>query len=227
MSSLSSFLTRRPILSLTLHLLRRITTNTTTNTTTNPNPNPTSRPLRRLSTNQTPGQNPLNNRLLPPLPNPTPTCHPPHKNPNFVPNFSQTDYDTISGLLTDSSLPPGPALEAALDRAGIELGPSLLEEIFTRFDSSPKVLFTLFLWAEKQPGYQFCVGVFNSMINALGKMREFDLAWSLILKRIKSDQGPNEFTFAILIRRYARAGMDTVLGFKTEDAEEKSTPIKK
>ncbi|KAK2978133.1 hypothetical protein RJ640_028687 [Escallonia rubra] len=199
MSSLSSFHTRRPILSLTLHLLRRITT------TTNPKPNPTSRPLRRLSSNQTPRQNRLNNRLLPPLPNPT--FDPPHKNPNSDPNFSQTDYNTISGLLTDSSLPPGPALEAALDRAGIELGPSLLEEIFARFDSSPKVLFTLFLWAGKQPGYQFSVGVFNSTINALGKMREFDLAWSLIFKRIKSDQGPYEFTFAILIRRYARAGL--------------------
>ncbi|KAK3006293.1 hypothetical protein RJ639_015595 [Escallonia herrerae] len=45
------------------------------------------------------------------------------------------------------------------------------------------------------------------MINALGKTREFDLAWLLILERINSDQGPNEFTFAILIRRYARAGL--------------------
>lgn len=48
--------------------------------------------------------------------------------------------------------------------------------------------------------------VFNSMINLLGKAKEFDLAWSLIIDRIDTDRGPDMDTFTILIRRFARAG---------------------
>lgn len=87
------------------------------------------------------------------------------------------------------------------------MGHSLLLEFFTHFDSSPKPLFTLFLWAEKQPGYEFSVDVFNSMVNVLGKAREFDSLWSLILERINAGEKLNLDTFAILIRRYARTGM--------------------
>lgn len=83
------------------------------------------------------------------------------------------------------------------------MGHSLLLEFFTHFDSSPKPLFTLFLWAEKQPGYEFSVDVFNSMVNVLGKAREFDSLWSLILERINAGEKLNLDTFAILIRRYA------------------------
>lgn len=80
-------------------------------------------------------------------------------------------------------------------------------EIFNHLDSSPKPLFTLFRWAEKQPGFEFSVAVFNAMVNSLGKAREFDSAWSLILHHIKASKSPNLDTFAIMIRRYARAGM--------------------
>jgi hypothetical protein len=48
-------------------------------------------------------------------------------------------------------------------------------------------------------------------------MREFHSAWSLILDRIDRDDGENEEeklvsvgTFAIMIRRYARAGSTNV-----------------
>ncbi|KAM7490324.1 hypothetical protein LguiA_033245 [Lonicera macranthoides] len=128
-----------------------------------------------------------------------------HKNPNS--NLNQNDFTTICEILSNPSLSPGPDLENALNQTGIELGPSQLQEIFDRFGSSPKPLFTLFLWVEKQPSYEFSVTVFNSMINLLGKAREFDLAWSLIIDRIDTDRGPDMDTFTILIRRFARAGM--------------------
>lgn len=83
--------------------------------------------------------------------------------------------------------------------------------MFDRFDSSPKLLHTLFVWAEKQPGFQCSAALFNSMINLLAKSKQFDSAWSLVLDRISRDEEQRALvsgdTFAIMIRRYNRAGM--------------------
>ncbi|KAG5562681.1 hypothetical protein RHGRI_005414 [Rhododendron griersonianum] len=140
------------------------------------------------------------NRLISIQPNLEPS------NPN--PNHNPTDYTTISALLSNPTFPPGPPLETALDRAGIEPGPSLLQRVFDDFGSSPKQLLSLFIWAEMQPGYLSTVGIFNAMIKVLARAREFEAAWCLVLGRIKRGlEGPDADTFAILIRRFARAGM--------------------
>ncbi|KAG6389548.1 hypothetical protein SASPL_151019 [Salvia splendens] len=51
--------------------------------------------------------------------------------------------------------------------------------------------------------------VFNAMVDSLGKAREFDSAWCVILDQIKGDlnERPNFDTYVIMIRRYARAGL--------------------
>lgn len=52
------------------------------------------------------------------------------------------------------------------------------------------------------------MAVFNAMINALGKAREFDRAWALIHDQMKNaSEMPNFDTFVIMIRRFARAGI--------------------
>lgn len=123
------------------------------------------------------------------------------------PNFNSTEYTKLYDILSNQDVKPGPELENALNMAKIDPDEALLLEIFNHLDSSPKPLITLFHWAEKQPGYQFSVTLFNAMINALGKAREFDSAWSLILDNIEAGKMPNIDTFAIMIRRYTRAGM--------------------
>ncbi|OUZ99659.1 Pentatricopeptide repeat [Macleaya cordata] len=132
------------------------------------------------------------------------------QNPN--PNFLQRECTIICNLLRDNNLSPGPTLEAALSQTGIKPCPTLLQTIFPHFDSSPKPLFTLFQWAEKQPSFHPTATLFNSMIDLLAKFREFDSAWSLLNDHLKSDdETPSSMissdSFAILIRRYARAGM--------------------
>ena len=88
--------------------------------------------------------------------------------------------------------------------------PSLVQAIFEHFDSSPKLLHDLFLWAERKPGFKSSATLFDSMVNILGKSREFEDAWSLVLNRIGDGKEGSTLvsvnTFAILIRRYARAG---------------------
>ena len=139
-----------------------------------------------------------------------PHCPPSHPIPNPIsnhnpdPKFSQNDFSTISNLFTDPNVSPGPAFEAALDQTEVEPDPILLQALFDRFDSSPKLLHTLFVWAEKQPGFQSSATLFNSMINMLAKSKKFDSAWSLVLDRAALVSGD---TFAIIIRRYARAGI--------------------
>ncbi|XP_057959356.1 pentatricopeptide repeat-containing protein At5g11310, mitochondrial [Malania oleifera] len=156
--------------------------------------------------------------ISPPLasdqdPNPVPPATSlqfPNAIPDHNPNFHHGDFITLRGLLTNPSLRPGPPLETALDGTGIEPGPCLLQAIFDHLDSSPKPLFSLFLWAKKQPGFQHSAVVFNSMINVLAKARQFDSAWSLLVDHLDDNERLSLVsidTFAILIRRYARAGM--------------------
>ncbi|XP_021825275.1 pentatricopeptide repeat-containing protein At5g11310, mitochondrial [Prunus avium] len=184
-----------------------------------PNPNPNLRALSlRFFSNQSwlsVRGNPIIKWPSPPdapcsLPHPNPAPNPNHNPNSSGPNFSQNDFSTIANLLADPSISPGSSLQSALDRTGIEPGPCLLQAVFDHFDSSPKLLHTLFLWAEKRPGVRTSVTLFGSMINVLAKSREFESAWSLILNRIGRDEEPGLVsvdTFVIMIRRYSRAGM--------------------
>ncbi|KAJ8751623.1 hypothetical protein K2173_025778 [Erythroxylum novogranatense] len=141
---------------------------------------------------------------------PIPTYLPPGQSASLSPNYSEDNFFTLCNLLRDPVSRAGPSLEYALDRTGIELEPSLLQAVFDHFDSSPKLLHTLFLWAQKKPGFSIPPSLFNGMLNLLGKAREFDSAWLLLLDRINGGKGPelvSSDTFATLLRRYSRAGM--------------------
>ncbi|KAL5703979.1 hypothetical protein ACHQM5_022464 [Ranunculus cassubicifolius] len=131
------------------------------------------------------------------------------QNPNSNSNV-QRDCVTICKLLAEYTINTSAGLESALDESGVKPSAALLESVYSHFESSPKPLFTLFQWAEKQPCYCSNVVVFNLTINLLGKAREFDSAWSLLLDRLGDNGDCSVITgdaFAILIRRYCRAGM--------------------
>lgn len=136
--------------------------------------------------------------------------NPPQPPPPSLGNHSAagTDFARISDVLLNPVLRPGPELEKALTTAEVNPTSELLLEVFKRFDSCPKPLFTLFKWARKKPDYQFSMAVFNAMVNSFGKAREFDSAWCLVLDQIEGNpsERPDFDTFVILIRRYSRAG---------------------
>ncbi|CAL0323126.1 unnamed protein product [Lupinus luteus] len=144
---------------------------------------------------------------LPP-PNPNPNQNP---NPNLKPDSSSNNhFSLISNLFTDPSITPGPVLHEKLDRSGIEPGSPLLHSVFEHFGSSPKLLHSLFIWALNRPGFIPDPKLFDSVVNVLGKSREFHSAWNLIRDHIEYEGEPRLVsiaTFATLIRRYARAGM--------------------
>uniref|UniRef100_A0A6P3YWN9 pentatricopeptide repeat-containing protein At5g11310, mitochondrial-like n=1 Tax=Ziziphus jujuba TaxID=326968 RepID=A0A6P3YWN9_ZIZJJ len=130
--------------------------------------------------------------------------------PDPIPSFSYNEFSIIGDLLRDPSISPGSSFHSVLDQTGIEPGPDMLQAVFDHFDSSPKLLHSLFLWAKRKPRFQPTELLLSSMINVLAKSREFDSAWSLILEHVNKDEEPNLVSgdaFVIMIRRYARAGM--------------------
>ncbi|GAB2275578.1 hypothetical protein Dimus_010336 [Dionaea muscipula] len=131
-------------------------------------------------------------------------------NPNPNPNFPEKDFTTLCSLLRNPTLSPGPDLENALEQTGIKPSPCLLQAIFDHLDSSPKPLFTLFKWAWKKPDFERSSLILNSIIDILGKSREFGSAWMLLLDHVDGDDGSwlvSVESFTVMIRRYARAGM--------------------
>lgn len=145
---------------------------------------------------------PLIQRLQSPAA-PDSTCAPPHQ-------ITVPDFSTISNLLENPNVAPGSSLETALDETGIEPSIELVQALFDRLKSSPMLLHSVFKWAEMKPGFTLSSSLFDSVINALCKAREFEIAWSLVFDRVRSDGGSDLVsadTFVVLIRRYARAGM--------------------
>lgn len=70
----------------------------------------------------------------------------------------------------------------------------------------------MFLWAEKQQiragGGLYSVDVVNGVLKVFARAKEFQAALCLVFDRIKrGSDGLDADTFAILIRRYARAGL--------------------
>ncbi|CAN8256650.1 unnamed protein product [Cochlearia groenlandica] len=133
-----------------------------------------------------------------------------HDSTRTLPDFSLADLSTISNLLEDASVNPGSDLESVLDQTGIEPNVDLVQAVFDRLSSSPMLLHSLFKWAETKPDFKPSSSLFDSVINALCKAREFEIAWSLLFDRVRNDEGSDLVsvdTFIVLIRRYARAGM--------------------
>ncbi|KAE8711249.1 Pentatricopeptide repeat-containing protein [Hibiscus syriacus] len=131
---------------------------------------------------------------------------------NVRPQPISTPAFIITNLLRDPTITSSSSLHSALDKTEVDPDPDMLQAIFQHFDSSPRLLHDLFLWAEKKPGFESSATLFDSMVNVLGKARNFEDAWSLVLDRIGDDgrEGSNLVsvnTFVILIRRYARSGM--------------------
>ncbi|KAG9142083.1 hypothetical protein Leryth_016303 [Lithospermum erythrorhizon] len=152
---------------------------------------------------------PLAASLPPPTSSTLPSLSPPTlppPPPNYLPPLA-SPTTTLSNLLNHPTISPGPLLQTALNKTGIKPDKPLLLKLFDRFDSSPKTVLALFEWAEKQNGFECCVEVLNKVVNIVGKSRDFECVWGLVLDRIGNKGLVNLDTFGIVIRRYARAGM--------------------
>ncbi|KFK25398.1 hypothetical protein AALP_AA8G109500 [Arabis alpina] len=128
----------------------------------------------------------------------------------YTPPYQITDLSTISNLLENPNVNSGSSLVSALEKTGIEPSIELVQALFDRLSSSPMLLHSVFKWVEMKPGFILSPSLFDSVVNALCKAREFEIAWSLVFDRVRINGGSDLVsadTFVVLIRRYARAGM--------------------
>lgn len=63
-----------------------------------------------------------------------------------------------------------PTLELALQQAGVDVCPPLVERVLNRCGNAGNLGHRFFVWSAKQPGYRHTQAAYKSMIKILGKM---------------------------------------------------------
>eukprot|EP01018_Ginkgo_biloba_P014229 Gb_06907 [translate_table: standard] len=101
-------------------------------------------------------------------------------------------------------------IETALQQCGVVIDPRLVENILRGYANNWKLAYGFFMWSGRQVGYKHNTQVFNAMINILGKVKQFDIAWEMIEQMNnagKEGSLVSEKTFRIMFKRYAAAHM--------------------
>ncbi|MCL7042912.1 hypothetical protein MKW94_016130 [Papaver nudicaule] len=84
-----------------------------------------------------------------------------------------------------------------LDASGIKVvTPELVEQ--------GALALSFFRWAEKQQGFEHTTGIYNALVDSLGKIKQFQLIWDIVYCMKRKGILTNE-TFGLIMRRYARA----------------------
>ncbi|KAK4792159.1 hypothetical protein SAY86_022594 [Trapa natans] len=92
----------------------------------------------------------------------------------------------------------------SLDRTAVTVSPALVTEVVKRLSNAGALALSFFRWAEKQRGFQYSSQSYNALIEALGKIKQFTVAWALIGDMHRRGLLTKD-TFALISRRYARA----------------------
>ncbi|MCL7046408.1 hypothetical protein MKW94_030151 [Papaver nudicaule] len=92
-----------------------------------------------------------------------------------------------------------------LDDSGIKVvTPELVEQVLKKLTNAGALALSFFRWAEKQQGFEHTTGIYNAMIDSLGKIKQFQLIWDIVYCMKRKGILTNE-TFGLIMRRYARA----------------------
>ncbi|XP_072989818.1 uncharacterized protein [Typha latifolia] len=99
---------------------------------------------------------------------------------------------------------PNSNVTSSLDEAGIVVSPALVAEVLKKLSNAGMLALTFFRWAERQKGFTYTTESFHNLIEALGKIKQFRLIWSLVEPMRQRGLLTKE-TFGLITRRYARA----------------------
>ncbi|KAJ8642590.1 hypothetical protein MRB53_004338 [Persea americana] len=98
-------------------------------------------------------------------------------------------------------------MESSLQLSGIRVSSHLVLQTLLRIKNLSKIALGFFIWAQQQPGYRHDDAAYALMIDVLGKVRQFDVAWQLLVEMSQREDNPNSGVFHVLIRRYIAAGL--------------------
>ncbi|GMJ11894.1 hypothetical protein like AT1G52640 [Hibiscus trionum] len=118
------------------------------------------------------------------------------------------EADSLSQILLTHHN-PFHSMESSLQIHGVSLSPFLLHQTLLRLQHSSKIALSFFLFSKSlppPPSPLISTTSYNLVIDILGKVRQFDVVWQLILEMDQSDISPDSSTFMILVRRLIAAG---------------------
>ncbi|CAN6237928.1 unnamed protein product [Urochloa humidicola] len=95
-------------------------------------------------------------------------------------------------------------IASALDALGVAVSPELVAEVLKNLSNAGMLALAFFRWAEKQEGFKYTAESFHYLIEALGKIKQFRLVWSLV-ETMRCRCLLSKDTFKLIVRRYARA----------------------
>ena len=91
----------------------------------------------------------------------------------------EADLDEVSRILSSRFASPE-AIVIAMDCCHARVSGRLVDKILHRFSSDWVAAFGFFMWAGTQDGYCHCADSYDSMVDILGKFKQFDLMYGLI-----------------------------------------------
>lgn len=94
-------------------------------------------------------------------------------------------------------------LESALDSANVEVTPTLSIYVLKKLSNAGILALSFFRWAEKKNGFKHTTESYNTLIEALGKIKQFKMIWILV-SEMKQRNLLTKETFGLISRRYAR-----------------------
>ncbi|KAI4338081.1 hypothetical protein L6164_016433 [Bauhinia variegata] len=119
---------------------------------------------------------------------------------------SSNDAELVSKILLQHHN-PFHAMESSLQLHGISLTSDLLHQTLLRLKHSSKIALALFSYSKHLPNPPLTPASYNLIIDIMGKVRQFDVAWQLIIEMEQRNLNPTSSTFLILIRRLISAGL--------------------
>ncbi|CAL4903248.1 unnamed protein product [Urochloa decumbens] len=102
------------------------------------------------------------------------------------------------------STQPELGIASALDALGVAVSPELVAEVLKNLSNAGMLALAFFRWAERQEGFRYTAESFHYLIEALGKIKQFRLVWSLV-ETMRCRCLLSKDTFKLIVRRYARA----------------------
>lgn len=130
----------------------------------------------------------------------------PNKPPKPLGETADTDIENVSTILKIRYPSPENAAQA-LDGYDFNLSNNLVQRVLRRFSNDWVPALGFFTWANNQTGYRHPPEAYNSMVDILGKSKNFELMWDVVkeMDRIGGVYVTLE-TMTKVFRRLAKAG---------------------
>ncbi|KAF1891783.1 hypothetical protein Lal_00031592 [Lupinus albus] len=116
------------------------------------------------------------------------------------------DAELLSNILLQHHN-PFHAMESSHQLNGITFTPNLLFQTLLRLRDHSKIALSLFNYSKSLPNSPLSSSSYNLLVDIMGKVRQFDVAWQLIVEMDQHNLNLTSSTFFIMIRRLVAAGL--------------------